>query len=176
MVLVAADKEANNIQARSLCGQRHWKNMSDTAQRKEKQKWAIEKPKLDNERRLRGIYFIDPADVEFKEFLKNARRKFEVPLPAGEESSGRPVALLALARQNTACSVLCCVCCVSLCCWLWLWLCGVVCVVVVVACVVWHAENPPCVDSKRPPVYRQQVHSRGSPKKRNHFEPFYVWE
>ena len=36
-----------------------WKDMSDASKRKEKQKWAIEKPKLDNARRLRGIYFIE---------------------------------------------------------------------------------------------------------------------
>ena len=40
--------------------------MSEAAQRKEKQKWAIEKPKLDNARRLRGICFIDPADEELE--------------------------------------------------------------------------------------------------------------
>ena len=32
-----------------------WKDTSDASKRKEKQKWAIEKPKLDNARRLRGI-------------------------------------------------------------------------------------------------------------------------
>ena len=50
--------------------------MSEAAQRKEKQKWAIEKLKLDNARRLRGIYLIDPADAEFKEtsfFLKKKK-------------------------------------------------------------------------------------------------------
>ena len=31
---------------------------------------------------LRGIYFIDPADEEFKEILNNARRKLEIPMPA----------------------------------------------------------------------------------------------
>ena len=34
------------------------------------QKWAIEKPKLDDARRLRGIYFIDPKDEESKDILK----------------------------------------------------------------------------------------------------------
>ena len=57
--------------------------MSDASKRKEKQKWAIEKPKLDNVRRLRGIYFIDPEDWEFKDIMKNARRKLEIPMPAG---------------------------------------------------------------------------------------------
>ena len=49
---------------------------------KAKQKRAIEKPKLDNARRLRGIFFIEPEDEEFKEIVKNARRKWEIPMPA----------------------------------------------------------------------------------------------
>ena len=52
-----------------------WKHVSDSSERKEKQKWAIEKPKLDNARRLRGIYFIDSEDEEFKLTMKNARTK-----------------------------------------------------------------------------------------------------
>ena len=39
-----------------------WKDMSEASKRREKQKRAIEKPKLDIGRRLKGIYFIDPAD------------------------------------------------------------------------------------------------------------------
>ena len=54
-------------------GQKCGKHMSDASKRKEKQKWAIEKPKLDNARRLRGIYFIDPKDMDFKDIMKNAR-------------------------------------------------------------------------------------------------------
>ena len=49
---------------------------------KAKQKWAIEKPKLDNARQLRGIFFIEPNDEEFKHTMKNARRKLEIPIPA----------------------------------------------------------------------------------------------
>ena len=59
-----------------------WKDMSEASTRKEKQKWAIEKPKLDNARRLRGIYFIDHEDEEFKLTMKKAQRKLEVPMPA----------------------------------------------------------------------------------------------
>ena len=47
-----------------------WKDISDASKRKEKQKWAVQKPKLDNARKLLGIYFIDPADDEVKEILK----------------------------------------------------------------------------------------------------------
>ena len=46
-----------------------WKDTSDASERKEKQKWAIEKPKLDDARR-------------FKDIMKNARRKLEIPVPA----------------------------------------------------------------------------------------------
>ena len=40
------------------------------------------KTKLDNARRLRGIYFTDPADADFKETIQNAKGKLEVPMPA----------------------------------------------------------------------------------------------
>ena len=51
-----------------------WKSMGKHAKLKEQQKWSHEKPKLDNARRLRGIYFIEPEDKEFKEIIKNARK------------------------------------------------------------------------------------------------------
>ena len=57
-----------------------WRGLAINAKLREKHKWAIEKPKLDNARRLRGIYFIDPEDKEFKETMKNARRKLETPM------------------------------------------------------------------------------------------------
>ena len=59
-----------------------WNDVSHALKRKEKQKWAFEKPKLDNARRFRGIYFIDPKDGDIKDIMKNARRKLEVPMPA----------------------------------------------------------------------------------------------
>ena len=57
-----------------------WRGMSKNAKAREKHKWVIEKPKLDNARRLRGIYSIDPEDREFKETIKNARKKLETPV------------------------------------------------------------------------------------------------
>ena len=54
--------------------------MGKNAKLKEKHKWSDEEPKLDNARRLRGIYFIDLEDKEFKETIKNARKKFETPM------------------------------------------------------------------------------------------------
>ena len=49
---------------------------------KAKQRWTIEKPKLNNARPLRGIFFIEPNDEEFKLTMKATRRKLEVPTPA----------------------------------------------------------------------------------------------
>ena len=58
-----------------------WRRLARNAKLREKHKWAIEKKtKLDNARRLRGIYVIDPEYVEFKEIIKNAGRKLETPM------------------------------------------------------------------------------------------------
>ena len=54
-----------------------WKSMGKHAKLKEKQKWSNEKLHLENARKLRGVYFIDPEDKEFKETIKNARKKLE---------------------------------------------------------------------------------------------------
>ena len=54
-----------------------WKKMGKNAKLKEKQKWSEEKLHLDNARKLRGIFFIDPEDKEFKENIKNARKKWK---------------------------------------------------------------------------------------------------
>ena len=54
-----------------------WKSMGKHAKLKEKQKWSNEKLHLENARKLRGIYFIDPEDNKFKETIKNARKKLE---------------------------------------------------------------------------------------------------
>ena len=40
----------------------------------------MEKPKLDDARKLRGIFHNDPDDMEFKYTTKNARKKLELPL------------------------------------------------------------------------------------------------
>ena len=54
--------------------------MSKAAQREEKQHWTVEKPKLDNARKWRGIYFIVTEEKEFKETHEKR---------AGFESSAR---------------------------------------------------------------------------------------
>ena len=55
-------------------------SMGKHAKLREKRKRSDEKPKLDNARRLRGIYFIDPENKEFKETIKNACKKLETPM------------------------------------------------------------------------------------------------
>ena len=54
-----------------------WKSMGKNAKLKEKQKWSNERLHQENARKSRGIYFIDPEDTEFKETMKNARKKLE---------------------------------------------------------------------------------------------------
>ena len=51
--------------------------MGKNAKLKEKQKWSSEKLHLENARKLRGIYFIDPEDKESRKTIKNARKKLE---------------------------------------------------------------------------------------------------
>ena len=53
-----------------ICVQRYSKTCQKQRNEKENQQWTIEKPMLDNARRLRGIYFADPADATFKETIE----------------------------------------------------------------------------------------------------------
>ena len=46
-----------------------WIKLGRNVKLKEKHKWSNEQPKLDNTKRLRGIYFIDPEDKDFKETI-----------------------------------------------------------------------------------------------------------
>ena len=57
-----------------------WEKIGKNFKPKVKQKWSHEKLHLDNARKLRGIYFIDPENKEFKETVKNARKKLETPV------------------------------------------------------------------------------------------------
>ena len=72
----AVDEETNDIQAWQLMARDVERHVRSSATKRQT-KWAIEKPKLDNAMRLRGIYFIDPADEEFKYTITKARRQLE---------------------------------------------------------------------------------------------------
>ena len=50
-------------------------------------------------RKLRGIYFIDPDDEEYKDTLKNARRKLERPLAPAMPCKGAPTSITKLFAQ-----------------------------------------------------------------------------
>ena len=88
-----------------------WKLMSHAAKKKAKQRWTTERPKLDNARQLKGIFFIEPNDEEFKLTLKAARRKLEVPMPAAMpckitmESSGETHRNIGKRKTKYACVV-----------------------------------------------------------------------
>ena len=73
------DEEPAYIQARSSMARAMEVN-GKTCEAEKKQKWSEEKIHLENARILRGIYFIDPEDTEFKETIKNAREKLETSL------------------------------------------------------------------------------------------------
>ena len=84
-----------------------WRGMARNAKLREKHEWAIEKPKLDNASRLRGIYFFDPEDKEFKETIRNARKSWKhqwlqpcLAIHARTASMGRPVARLMISGLN----------------------------------------------------------------------------
>ena len=57
-----------------------WFKMFKCSQQRERRHWAFEKPKLDNARKLRGVYYIDPDDMEFTDTMKNARKVLKMPL------------------------------------------------------------------------------------------------
>ena len=77
MVREEIDEKTADIQARSFMARALEVYGKECQAVKEKQKWSNEKIHLENARKLRGIYFIDPEDKEFKETIKNARKKLE---------------------------------------------------------------------------------------------------
>ena len=67
--------KASNIKARSFVTRNMAKDVKSSSTKREKQEWTIEKPKLEEARWLRDIYFIDPDDAEFKKNMMNAQEK-----------------------------------------------------------------------------------------------------
>ena len=58
----------------------HGHDSCQMQRKKQNKRKALEKPKLENARQLRGIFFVEPNDEEFKLAMKAARRKLEVPM------------------------------------------------------------------------------------------------
>ena len=70
-------------------------------------KWAIKKQKLGSAKRLRGIYFIDPAGAVFEETITNVLKKLEVPMSLQDQGKTckKLVAILMLPERNTHASL-----------------------------------------------------------------------
>ena len=79
-----------------------WTKNGKAAQNREKQEWAKEEPQLDNARKMKGIYFIDPDDEEYKEVLKNARTKLEAPMAPAMPCARQKSITNVVAKPNSA--------------------------------------------------------------------------
>ena len=88
MVRGEINKQTAYIQARSFMA----RALENNAKLKEKQKCSNEKLHLENARKLQGINFIDREDKEFKETIKNARKKLE--------TSVAPATLCKIMKKN----------------------------------------------------------------------------
>ena len=86
-------------------------SMGKHAMLKEKQLWSNEKLHLENARKLRGIFFIDPEDKKFKETIKNARKKLKTSVAhampckimknCGSDGSQKKLACILEAHEST---------------------------------------------------------------------------
>ena len=100
-------KETKKLLVLTMCGQICGSICLMDRKRKKNKDGSARNQSLDNGRQLRGIYFIEPNDEDFKLTRKAARRKWEPPMPAAMpcklpvKSSGKPTAILGKARQNT---------------------------------------------------------------------------
>ena len=76
--------------------------MSDAAKKKAKQRRAIEKLKLDNARQLRGIFFIEPEDAEFKPLVESWKFRCQERCLAKyrKRTVEKPTAVLANTRRR----------------------------------------------------------------------------
>ena len=70
-------KRRNSLHPGQIIQPELWKSTGKHAKLKEKKKWSAEELHLENERKLRGIYFLHSEETEFKETIKNARKKLE---------------------------------------------------------------------------------------------------
>ena len=75
-------QENKQLLAQTMCGQICGRTCLMQQRRKQNKNVLSRSQKLDNARQLRGIFFIEPNDEEFKLTIKAARRKLEVPMPA----------------------------------------------------------------------------------------------
>ena len=92
------DKGGGNIQARLSMAIKFGRICRKKYRQKAKRHWTLKKSKFDNAQTWTGIYHIDPNDMKFKDTMKNARKKLEVPLGSAmpcESSNQQGAALCA---------------------------------------------------------------------------------
>ena len=80
VVRVEIDEKTVDIQAKLFMAKTLGENWKECQTEGKANNWSNEKFHLDNARKLRGIYFIDPEDKKFKETIKNARKNLETPM------------------------------------------------------------------------------------------------
>ena len=100
MVRAETDEKTNDLKGPTNYGPKCG-NLCLTHQNVKRNKWAIEKPKLDNDRIIRVIYFIDPEDGKFKDIMNNVCQQQCLVKLHCTEVAGKPAALLEDTRQNT---------------------------------------------------------------------------
>ena len=88
------NKSSGNSQAPLFGARTLVKYVEKLSTKKEKALGAIERPKLDNAGKLKGIYHIELDDLEFTDTLKNARKMLEVPLESAMPCELRSVSWL----------------------------------------------------------------------------------
>ena len=82
MVNQETDEETNDFKTWQ-CMARYVEAFAWCIETQSKAKGGFSKnTKLDNARRVRGVYFFDPKDEESKDIMKNARVKLDIPMPA----------------------------------------------------------------------------------------------
>ena len=81
MVRVKTDKKTNDLQTRHIVA-RYVETHVRCIETQREAKVGYRETKARHARKLRGIYFLVLDDEEFKDIMKNARRKLEVPMPA----------------------------------------------------------------------------------------------
>ena len=81
MVRRETNEETNDLKTRQ-CMARYVEAYVCCSEEQSKANVGYRKPKLENARQVRGIFFIEPDDEEFKHIMKSARRKLEIPMPA----------------------------------------------------------------------------------------------
>ena len=69
------DKKIKRQLDQIMCGLKHGPELGKPAQKREEQEWALEKQKLDNARRLRGISSTNSEDAEYRETIKKRKKK-----------------------------------------------------------------------------------------------------